>query len=318
MPGGALKNFLEKAVAEKILSGRDLHVVLEALPTPLSWATLGDGCIRFMNRSFTKTFGYTVNDFQYVLDWINGAYPVEYDRLQANLYWNNLWKADSAGVSEVDMLELRIRCADGSIRTVQHRGILLYELGIGIATFEDITDRKNAEEALRQIAFCDPLTGLANRRAMQAQWQARAASLPPAKPMSAVLLIDLDGFKAINDRLGHDAGDEVLITVSERLRQNVRHSDMVCRVGGDEFVVCLNEVSGAGYVDAICERIVSALRHPVVFDGEQVTVGASIGVSVFPHDSDQLGDLIRCADRALYRLKSATKGGWEWFSPLPA
>lgn len=310
-----MKLFFETYATGKAFSGDDLLAILDALPTPISFANLGDSRIRFMNRSFRDTFGYTVEDFDTVDSWIARAYPFEEDRITSFERWRNLWQADGTGVAEVSALEIRIRCADGTLRTVQHRGILLYELGIGIASFEDITDRKKAEEMLREIAFRDPLTGLANRRAMLAQWQAWAEKhMPVESKRSALLLIDLDGFKAINDRLGHDAGDQVLVTVSARLQQNVRHKDLVCRIGGDEFVVCMNDISNAGHVETVCQRIIDSLGHPITLDGTEVAVGATVGISLYPQDGSHLNDLIRSADKALYKLKATNKGGWLWFS----
>nr|WP_234831539.1 diguanylate cyclase [Sphingobium yanoikuyae] len=193
-----MKEFLERAANAGALSFRDLHVILDALPIPLSWATLPQGEIQFVNRAFTKTFGYAEGTFTNVSDWIDKAYPHEHHRRETRRLWHDLWLAQSDGISEIDVCEVEILCADNRIRTAQHRGILLHEMGIGIALFDDISSRREAENALRRIAFEDPLTGLANRRVLQDLWAEHATRGAIADNMMAVLVIDLDGFKAMN------------------------------------------------------------------------------------------------------------------------
>lgn len=307
-----MRDYLERAAAGVALCPHDLHIVLDALPTPISWATIPDGNIRFVNQSFHKTFGYTGSEFTNVDELIERAYPRQDDRERARRAWSGLWETGSSGVSDIDAIEVEIRCADGSCRTVQHRGIMLHDVGIGIATFEDITDRKRAEDALRVIAFEDPLTGLANRRALQDRWAQEASRAEPVE--AAILVLDLDGFKDVNDRLGHDAGDEVLMGVADRLRRSVRQDDLVCRIGGDEFVVLLPDVRFPAQVEGICGRIDAALRAPFQVGRQRVQLGASTGASLYPQDGQDLRALIKAADDALYRVKAARKGGWAWFA----
>lgn len=311
-----MKEFLERA-ARGNLSPRDLHIILDALPTPLSWATLPDGRIQFVNRAFTRAFGYEDGRFATVADWISEAYVEAKDQRLSHDRWAELWISKGSGIAEIDLLEVQVRSADRTIRTVQHRGILLYDLGVGIATFEDISDRKLAEEALRRIAFEDPLTGLPNRRMLQERWEAEAAEIAAADAMAAILVIDLDGFKSVNDTLGHDAGDTVLITAAERLRASLRSTDIVCRIGGDEFVAFLPQLRAIDHVEQACWRIGTALARPIALGSRSVTLSASIGAALSPQDGRDLHELMKKADEALYRVKSSRKGEWEWYK-VPA
>ncbi|MBO0128453.1 sensor domain-containing diguanylate cyclase [Agrobacterium sp. OT33] len=308
-----MREFLERANAEN-LSYRDLHIILDALPIPLSWATVPDGKIQFVNRAFVTLFGYPEDAFATVEDWIENAYVRHEDRIEARKQWKSLWTAKSSGISEIDSFEIEVRCSYGDIRTVQHRGMLLHEINIAIATFDDISERKIMEEKLHRFAFEDTLTGLANRRMLQKFWNERLASVESSQRISGLLLIDLDGFKAINDRFGHDAGDDVLVAVAKRLRKNVRIEDLVCRLGGDEFVVLIHENASHERIPQICWRIEASLARPIRGGKGSYTVGASIGASLFPQDGQDLMELLKRADEALYRVKREAKGGWQWFA----
>lgn len=298
------------------LSLDDLHTILEALPIPLSWARMPSGSIRFVNQSFTRTFGYVLGDFANVEDWIAHAYPNEQDRERGLTFWRGIWQTGGQGRLVVDPFEVQIRCADGSLKTVENRGILLYDIGVSIATFNDITERKAAEDTLRRFASEDPLTGLANRRGLEARWQERMGE--GGSGLTAVIVLDLDRFKTINDSYGHQTGDETLIRVAACLRQNVREQDLVCRMGGDEFAVLLCGLEDIAEAEAMCARLSRALNQPMPAGGLTLFTGASIGMSLFPQDGDTLQTLLRCADEALYRCKAQKPGGWAWHKPPKA
>lgn len=301
-----MKELFERAENGKLVSPRDLHIILDAVPVPLSWALLPGGEIQFVNRAFKRVFGYGDDSFPTVDDWIELAYVDDAERELARQRWQRLWKPQASGISEIDPIELRVRCVNGSILTVQHRGILLHDIGIGIATFEDISARKEAEEALHRISFEDHLTGAGNRRALQARWLEETSIVGDAGRLLVVLLIDLDDFKPINDSLGHEIGDAVLAAVAGRLRECIRGSDLLFRIGGDEFVILLPGLSAASQVDALCQRIRHALDAPFGDADQVIRVGATIGASLWPQDAADLRNLLRQADKALYRLK-------EWY-----
>ncbi|WP_418884160.1 diguanylate cyclase domain-containing protein [Allorhizobium ampelinum] len=153
------------------------------------------------------------------------------------------------------------------------------------------------------MAFEDPLTELANRRAVHDRWEAEVSGRRRAKPLKlAVVLVDLDGFKPINDQFGHEAGDRILKIVAGRLRAAVRETDLVGRIGGDEFVILLSSLKDASQAEAICQRITATFKTPFDLDGDPVSLGASVGVSLYPQHSDLIS-LMRQADEALYPRK---------------
>jgi PAS domain S-box-containing protein len=199
---------------------------------------------------------------------------------------------------------------------------------------QDVTDRRQAEDKIRQLANFDALTGLPNRR--QLIWRAERA-LEQARRMNhqcALLLIDLDRFKIINDTLGHGAGDELLVEVGRRLRACVRHSDQVMegaleaagarshraleavgRLGGDEFVALLPEVTADADAERVAQRVLDALREPIFVSGQECFVTASVGVAIFPRDGNTVVDLLRNSDVAMYSVKAQGKNSAAVYSP---
>ena len=199
---------------------------------------------------------------------------------------------------------------------------------------QDVTDRRVAEDRIRQLANFDSLTGLPNRR--QLIWRAERA-LEQARRMQhqcALLLIDLDRFKVINDTLGHGAGDELLVEVGRRLRSCVRHSEQVMegsietsgarshraleavgRLGGDEFVALLPEVSSDHDAERVAQRVLDAMREPIFVSGQECFVTASVGVAIFPRDGNSVVDLLRNSDIAMYSVKAQGKNASAIYSP---
>jgi diguanylate cyclase len=158
-------------------------------------------------------------------------------------------------------------------------------------------DRDRFERALKHEATHDPLTGLPNRRELVSRLRAELSLAPGC----VVLFCDLDRFKAVNDELGHDGGDALLVETAQRLRACVRESDVVSRFGGDEFLIMLRRTTPTE-IRTICERIAEALTGPVVLEGERMTIGASIGIAVAANETDP-EDLIKRADAAMYTAK---------------
>jgi diguanylate cyclase (GGDEF)-like protein/PAS domain S-box-containing protein len=184
-----------------------------------------------------------------------------------------------------------------------------------IAMLQDITERRALESQLTWQAFHDPLTNLANRTLFRERVD-RALNLPTAASGSvAVLFLDLDNFKTVNDSMGHAAGDQLLFEIGRRLLNATRGCDTVARLGGDEFAVLMDNVHNSAECVAIAERILQTMEQPVELDGAEVTVGTSIGI-VRSADGDSADDVLRNADVAMYNAKQRGKGRHSLFEPI--
>ncbi|NFV80256.1 diguanylate cyclase [Magnetospirillum aberrantis SpK] len=182
------------------------------------------------------------------------------------------------------------------------------------AILRDISERKENEDRIRRLAHHDTLTGLPNRNLLNDRMNHALARAKRHGGRMAVLYVDLDKFKPVNDSLGHEAGDHVLRAVSDRLAACVRSSDTVARVGGDEFVVVIEEITRPNEAALVARKIVESLSRPVDYDGHPCQVGASIGVAVFPDDGNTMEEVCKAADIAMYRVKHAGRNGFSFFA----
>jgi predicted signal transduction protein with EAL and GGDEF domain/DNA-binding response OmpR family regulator len=233
--------------------------------------------------------------------------------------------------------DVSVTLFDGRQRIIHVEAEAEFDHGQGsgyTGVFQDVTDRRVAEDRIRHLANFDALTGLPNRR--QLIWRTERA-LEQARRLNhnaALLLIDLDRFKNVNDTLGHAAGDELLMEVARRLRACVRHSEQVMegaleaagarshrtleavgRLGGDEFVALLPEVTDDADAQRVANRILDSLRDPVLVAGQECFVTASVGIAMFPRDGLTLVDLMRNSDVAMYAAKSAGRNSAQAYSP---
>lgn len=177
------------------------------------------------------------------------------------------------------------------------------------ALLRDIADRHSAKQRLEHLAHCDTLTALPNRNALHDRLAADIADVP-----CALLLLDLDGFKHVNDTLGHSAGDKLLTAVASRLRSAAEADGFVCRLGGDEFAILLSDCADPHRIDEITTRIFKVLRSPFELVGQSVYVGTSIGVAMSPKDASMIEPLLSSADLALYSAKSEGGGLCKFFT----
>jgi len=184
-----------------------------------------------------------------------------------------------------------------------------------ISIVEDITDRREAQSRIEYLATHDEMTGLANRTLFSELLSRAVAREHRHHRRFAVLFIDLDRFKIVNDSLGHDGGDEVLKAVASRLCASVRSSDVIARFGGDEFVLLVHEIPDRPAASTIARHLLSLVLKPVTVGGQQCRVTASIGVAIFPDDAEDANALLKRADMALYRAKEEGKNTFQFYSP---
>jgi diguanylate cyclase (GGDEF)-like protein/PAS domain S-box-containing protein len=182
-----------------------------------------------------------------------------------------------------------------------------------VAVVEDITERKEAADRIRHMAYHDALTGLANRIQLNDRLAQALASVTQDTRSVAVLALDLDRFKVVNDTLGHDAGDLLLSEVANRLRSTVRTTDTVARVGGDELIIIQTGVQQPSGATELSRRVTQRLAEPFDIGGRQVTVGVSVGIALYPTDGMTSMALLQNADVALYQVKKSGRGNFRFF-----
>lgn len=273
------------------------------------------GDIADVNQAFTKITGWTRDEIvgknpRVLKSGRQGAdfYQAMWSALTQQGHWEGeVWNRDKAGKEYAEMLAISaVRDTDG-------------EVSHYVALISDITSQKESEQRLRRLAHFDALTGLPNRtlladRLEQALGRARRTGKPVA-----VALIDLDGFKEVNDRHGHEAGDALLVTIARRMKACMRTHDTIARMGGDEFIAVIGELDDHDEIRRPMARLLAALSEPVELESGTVQVAGSIGVSFYPQAGPiEPEQLIRQADQAMYTVKQAGKNGYRVFTiPTP-
>ena len=280
------------------------------------------GCVRMCNRRFAELM-----EPELLPDQIIGGNIA--DRVRHQIRLGQIIPSEYLG-DEAAWLASRMqhhRDADGSparfqisdgrwIQTTKRR---TPDGGV-VGIYSDITTLKRTEDAVRVLAQHDALTGLPNRRLLADRLQQALTRAKRESSMAGLLLIDLDRFKPINDQFGHRAGDEVLRVVALRLKECVRAADTVARQGGDEFVIVLDGLAGAADAGSVAAKVIEAVNRPIepVWMSARNTpdflIGASVGISVYPHDGTTEEQLMRHADTAMYRAKKAGRGRFAYHS----
>ena len=187
-----------------------------------------------------------------------------------------------------------------------------------VAVFTDFTTRKAAEDQMRFLAQHDALTGLPNRTLLH---ERLLRAIPHARRNGrklAVIFLDLDGFKEINDNFGHHAGDQMLRVVAQRLTDAVRAEDTVARLGGDEFILVLEEIADTAAIPAVVVKIIESIGRPIIFDGKEMHIATSVGISLYPDDGVDADALVNNADAAMYRAKEMGSNAFRFYSGAAA
>ncbi len=269
-----------------------------------------DGVVRYQSGLVERVFGYREGAL------VGAPLPAvvhhdDRDRVIAVLAESAVEPRSSS------TLHCRLRHHDGSWRNVEASvENLLGDPAVDgiVLSLRDVTERTRLQDQLTFQAFHDPLTGLANRALFLDRVERRLARMRSSSGPPAVLMLDLDDFKSVNDSMGHSAGDALLVAVAGRLRDCVRGGDTVARLGGDEFAIVLSDCQSEQELSEVADRILAAVRQPVAICDRQVITGASVGAAVAtPGEPPE--DLLRDADAALYAAKRRGKGRYERFDP---
>ncbi|MCG7201125.1 EAL domain-containing protein [Marinobacter pelagius] len=236
--------------------------------------------------------------------------------------WPELQRGFEASIKspgkQMPEIRARIKDARGQWRDMEGTYTAMLSVpGVNgvVLSLRDLTQLKAAQSELHRLAFYDPLTGLANRQLFRDRLNHVVRRSRRSGDSAALMFLDLDGFKRINDTLGHDAGDELLRQVAYWLEGCVREEDSVARLGGDEFVVLLSRISGPDAAGKVAETILRRLCQRVRLNDHEVGVTVSIGITMIPHDSEDSGTLMKYADLAMYRAKEVGRNTYQFFTP---
>ena len=292
----------ETARAEVLRESEERYQNLYDFAPDGYFSITADGTFKSVNQSGADFLGYRKEELLNQFGW---STVYEADREQVRQWINSIFSEKLIN-SEIELRKVR---KDGSFFWVRQRGQLLLDEN-GTPTelrmiFSDITERKQAEDALRQNAFQDALTGLPNRVLfMDRLAQAFEYAKRHEDYLFAVLFLDLDRFKVINDSLGHLLGDYLLVAIASRFKACLRPTDTVARLGGDEFTILLEDIEDIGDAIRVAERLQEELSLPFELEGQEVFTSASIGIALGTKGYNQSEDLLRDADIAMYRAKN--------------
>jgi len=308
----AARRELHEATARLADSERSVQLATKVFEHALEGivVTDPDGTIQMVNPSFTAITGYTAaeaignNPRMLKSDRHDDAfYETMWRSLAEEGSWSGqIWNRNKRGEAYPEWLNINaVRDADGAVSNY-------------VAVFHDMSDIERSRARMQHLAYHDPLTGLPNRSLLDDRLRIALAQARRARSMVAVIFVDLDDFKRINDSFGHPAGDLALQQVARRLEACVREEDTVSRRGGDEFVVVLSQIRSPVAAMRVGQAILRTLSNPLAVGGRSVRIGATLGAAVYPVDGTTPEDLLRNADLALYRAKERGKGVFQPFT----
>jgi len=283
-----------------------MQAVINAAPTPIFYKD-AEGRYLGCNKAFEEYIGLSRGQL------IGKSVFELFDEELARVYF----EADNALFERkgTQIYEAKVDYADGSTHDVMFHKAYFHAQDEGVegivGSILDITERKKAEELLEQLALTDSLTGLDNRYSLMKSLQHSLLRQHRENFTLAFLMLDLDGFKQINDNYGHPVGDTLLIEVAKKLKSNFRESDVIARVGGDEFSVILENISSTESLTRLVNKVLAEFREPFVIDNKKFTIGVSIGIAVSSSIECSSEDIIKQADAALYQVKNSGKGSYH-------
>ena len=312
---GTVKGFVTQASEVTILKETEAKLELAAcvFENTLDGVLItdADGIILSVNPAFTEITGYTAEEAVGQNPRIlqsnrhdQAFYAAMWKQIITEGRWNGeIWNRRKDGDLYLERMTISmVRDVDGE--PVRY-----------VSVFSDITAFWRKDEHIKHLAFHDALTDLPNRTLLMDRINQRIINSNREQCNMALLFLDLDGFKLVNDQYGHNVGDELLKEVAKRLLGLVRQSDIVARLGGDEFIVVLNNPKGIEKITSIATSVVSSINEPMEILGEVLRVGASVGIAMFPADASTCVDLIKNADTAMYVAKGSGRNKISFYSP---
>jgi diguanylate cyclase (GGDEF)-like protein/PAS domain S-box-containing protein len=303
---------MEQLVEERTEEIRHQKQFYQALvdTSPIAIVALDSNqCIQSCNPAFEELFGYSMGEACGQL--LDALITTPENWVEASSATERILAGET-----VKMTGQRMR-KDGRVLEVRIYGVPVHVGGqqpTVLAMYHDITDQVRAEEHLKHLATHDPLTMLPNRAFLYDHLGHALEMARRNQTRVAVFFLDLDGFKSVNDLLGHAHGDQLLQQVAGRLRQAIRKSDLVARIGGDEFAFVFENINSSQAAAVIAEKVLNSLSDPFLIGNQGVAISGSIGVSLFPEDGQDARQLLRNADSAMYRVKGRGKQDYQFFS----
>ncbi|MEW6645154.1 MAG: EAL domain-containing protein [Pseudomonadota bacterium] len=281
------------------------RLLFEGNPVPMIVCDPAAGQILSVNDAAVAHYGYGRADFEKLTIRHIQAF-------EAELPWTGDHSADEATARTWKHVK-----ADGTLidLAIYSRQLIYDGRPVVLLALMDITERKRAEQRLSFVAQHDGLTGLPNRNLLRQKLDEILARTRRSGEKAALLFLDLDNFKTINDTLGHDIGDELLRSVTKRLRSSLREEDAVARLGSDEFAILQSQIGRPEDIVPLAKRLLDVVSQPYLFNGHSVVIGASIGIALAPGDGDESEKLLKSADMALSRAKREARGTYSFFEP---
>ncbi|WP_075879415.1 EAL domain-containing protein [Vreelandella massiliensis] len=306
-----LREALEQRDSALATSRQHLQLAERVIDSSLEGIVITDPATRieFINPAFTHMTGYALEDVAGKTPRIlssgrqdDAFYQQMWETLKAHGYWRGeVWNRKKTGELYLELLTITA-ITDDNGETQHYAGL-----------FTDITHIRENEQQVRHLAYYDVLTRLPNRRLLEDRITLAIRHAHRSKEQLAVVFIDLDHFKQVNDTLGHAVGDDLLLQVSERMQNNLREDDTLARLGGDEFIALLPGISDFAEVTCIAQRLIDTVSAPYCINNHTFRIGCSLGVSVYPDDGDTPETLIQNADAAMYRAKKEGRNTYRLY-----
>jgi diguanylate cyclase (GGDEF)-like protein/PAS domain S-box-containing protein len=292
-------------------AARNFQQLAESMPQ-IVWTADRAGQVEYSNQRWFDYTGLGIDQANDPEAWLNVIHPEDFDHAMEK--WNEAMRSGRPFEAEVRLK----RATDNTYRWHLNRAVPVRDdagqITKWFGTFTDIDDQKKAQETIRYQAFHDNLTGLPNRKLFNDRLVQTIKIAERQQQQLAVLFLDLDRFKNINDTLGHGVGDKLLKETAQRLSKSVRSEDTVARLGGDEFIILLAEIKSSQDAVKVARKILKSFRPSFIIDDNELHITTSIGIALYPADGNDAATLTKHADTALYRAKEAGRNNYQLYN----